>query len=50
MKLDPQTAIRLFKGSNEKLEQIAESKGLKKADIHRLAVKFYLDNINNTQQ
>ncbi len=50
MKLDKHTTIRLFEGSNTQLEQIAESKGLTKADIHRVAVKFYLEHYNNTQQ
>lgn len=50
MKLDKATTVRLFEGSDKQLEEVAESKGLKKADILRIAVKFYLDNINNTQQ
>ncbi|ULP71454.1 hypothetical protein [Nodularia sphaerocarpa] len=50
MKLDKYTTIRLFEGNNKQLEEIAESKGLKRANIHRLAVRFYLEHYNNTEQ
>jgi predicted DNA-binding protein len=50
MKLDKATTVRLFEGSDKQLEEIAESKGLKKADILRIAVKFYLNYINTTTE
>ncbi|MBJ7296930.1 ribbon-helix-helix domain-containing protein [Anabaena sp. AL09] len=46
MKLDKITSIRLYEGSNEKLQHLANLRGLDKADVLRQAVKSYLDQYN----
>jgi hypothetical protein len=46
MRLDKITSIRLYQGHNEALEKIAQVRGLDRADIHRQAVKHYLDYLN----
>ncbi|MBE9234360.1 hypothetical protein IQ231_22630 [Cuspidothrix issatschenkoi LEGE 03284] len=47
MKLDKITSIRLYSGHNQALQKIADIKGLDRADVHRQAIKYYLDNLNN---
>jgi predicted DNA-binding protein len=49
MQLDKITSIRLFAGDTDKLQKIADSVGLEKADIIRSAVRAYIDNFNKTK-
>ncbi|WP_189523509.1 hypothetical protein [Nostoc sp. PA-18-2419] len=48
MKLDKLTSIRLFKGHNQILQDIADKEGIDRSDIHRRAIlEFIASRVNN---